>query len=78
MRIFSYYIEEQLLGGNQTKISEDDDLLMSGLIDSMGMMSLIAFIERQFEIKIPPQDMTIDNFQTVGAIGSYLNKRKSA
>jgi acyl carrier protein len=72
------YIQEHLLGGSETGLSEEDDLLISGLLDSMSMMSLITFVEKQFQVKIPPQDMTIDNFQTVNAISNYLNRRKSA
>ena len=73
------YIREQLLGGrDKVPLDAKDDLLGSGLIDSMGMMSLIAFVESRFELKVPPQDMTIDNFMTVEAISNYLNRRKAA
>ena len=73
------YIREHLLGGrDQVPLAAKDDLLGNGLIDSMGMMSLIAFVESRFEIKVPPQDMTIENFMTVEAISSYLNRRKVA
>ncbi len=69
------YIVNELLAGTEVNISENDDLLGSGLIDSMGIMRLIAFLENQFGIKIPPQDMTIENFMTVSDIESYLNGR---
>ena len=73
------YIREHLLGGrDQVPLAANDDLLGNGLIDSMGMMSLIAFVESRFEIKVPPQDMTIENFMTVEAISSYLNRCKAA
>ena len=73
------YIREQLLGGrDKVPLAAEDDLLGSGLIDSMGMMSLIAFVESRFELKVPPQDMTIENFMTVEAISNYLNRRKAA
>ena len=73
------YIQEQLLGGRgEVQLIPEDDLLGSGLVDSMGMMSLIAFIENHFELKVPPQDMTIENFMTVEAIGNYLGQRKVA
>jgi len=73
------YIKKQLLGGrDKVPLTAEDDLLGSGLIDSMGMMSLIAFVESRFELKVPPQDMTIENFMTVEAISNYLNRRKAA
>ena len=72
------YIITELLAGKEVNIAENDDLLGSGLIDSMGIMRLIAFLENQFGVKIPPQDMTIENFMTVSDIESYLNKRLAA
>ncbi|MEM7103981.1 MAG: acyl carrier protein [Bacteroidota bacterium] len=71
------YVHDKLLGGRgNVELAAEDDLLGSGLVDSMGMMNLIAFIENHFELKVPPEDMTIENFMTIDAISSYLEGRK--
>jgi len=73
------FINQQLLGGLEAdKLTADDDLLGTGWIDSMGMMSLITFIENRYEVKIPPQEMTIDNFRTVSSINAYLKRLLAA
>lgn len=54
----------------------DDDLLGGGILDSLGMMKLILFIEEKFEVKVPPEDMIIENFMTVAHISEYLSKKK--
>ncbi len=73
------YIKQQLLSGQvDIDLSPEEDLLGSGLIDSLGMIQLLAFIEEKFEVKVPPQDMTIENFMTVEAIGNYLERLKTA
>jgi D-alanine--poly(phosphoribitol) ligase subunit 2 len=54
--------------------------LEEGLIDSLGVMRLVAFLEEEFDVKIPPQDLTIENFITVQAITTYLetiNRKKA-
>lgn len=67
------YIQDKLIVGSTGVVLEaDEDLLGSGLVDSIGMMNLIAFIEERFNFKVPPQDMTIENFMTVEAISDYL------
>lgn len=72
------YIREQILNNaNELDLTPNSDLLGNGLVDSMGMMKLIGFIEIQFELAVPPEDMTIENFITVSAINQYLVKRKS-
>lgn len=58
----------------EDKINEQDDLLGSGILDSLGMMKLILFIEKEFNIKVPTEDMTIENFMTIEHITNYLAK----
>jgi len=72
------FIHQKLLNGRSViQIVPADDLLGSGLVDSIGMMQLIAYIEEEFKMKVPPEDMTIENFMTVEAIERYLiGKRK--
>ncbi len=70
------YIETELVVSDESlEITPDDDLLGSGLVDSLGMMKLISFIEKEFELKIPAEDMVIENFMTVSCISTYLKSR---
>ncbi len=62
-----------LLNQNEEQIDAQDDLLGEGILDSLGMMKLILFIETEFKTKVPPQDMTIENFMTVNDINNYLS-----
>lgn len=74
--IINYIIDELHGGKADLEVMPDDDLLGSGLVESMGMMNLIQFIEEKFEIKVSPQDMTIENFITVSAMATYVNRSK--
>lgn len=58
-------------------LEPSDDLLGSGILDSMGMMKLILFVEEEFAVKVPPEDMIIENFMTVEHIVTYLEKNKA-
>ena len=70
------YIKNQLIVGSEDiDIDAEDDLLGSGLLDSLGMMKLVGFIEKEFELKIPAQDMVIENFMTVSCISDYLKSK---
>lgn len=67
------YIQENLLGGKSAiELSPEDDLLGSGLLDSIGVMRLVGFVEETFQIKIPPEDIVIENFMDVKAITNYV------
>jgi len=49
-----------------------DELLLSGLIDSLAIMRLVAFVEVEFNIKVPPEDVTITNMTNIDAIATYV------
>ncbi len=69
------YIATGLLNQHDRVIDEDEDLLASGLLDSLSMMSLIHHIEQEMRIDVPAEDVTIENFQTLRAIDAYLGGR---
>ena len=71
------YIEQDLLGGRAAAgLGDDDNLLATGLVDSVGMMSLVMFVEDTFALSVPPEDVTIEHFLSVNTIDAYIQKRK--
>lgn len=56
--------------------SPDESLFELGLIDSLGIMMLVQQLEKDFDIKVPEVDLLPDNFDTINAIASYVNKRR--
>jgi acyl carrier protein len=69
------YIATELLNEPELAIGEDEDLLVSGVLDSLSVMSLIHYIEQDLTIDIPAEDVTIENFATLRAIDTYLGRR---
>lgn len=70
------YIEEHLSNEDlDNGIDLDEDLLGSGILDSLGMMKLIAFIEEEYSCKIQPEEMVVENFMTVGNIITFLTQK---
>lgn len=69
------YIKEELSAEPMEDIGLDEDLLGGGIVDSLGMMKLVVFLEKEFHIKIDPGDMTVENFMTIQNITAYLTKQ---
>lgn len=74
-RLIEFIAQKLLLGNSELNISADDDLLGSGLIDSLGIVRLVAFIEMEFNVQIPSHDLIIENFMSVEAIVNYLQQK---
>jgi acyl carrier protein len=69
------FIVSDLTGQPSLVIGDDEDLLLSGLVDSLGVVRLIAFLEEQTSVNIPPGEVTIENFGTVSAMVNYLGTK---
>jgi acyl carrier protein len=69
------YIKEEISIEPFQNIDINEDLLGSGILDSLGMMRLVVFLEKEYKIKIGPEDMTVENFNTVQSICEYLSKK---
>jgi acyl carrier protein len=69
------YISTELLNQSGLAIDDDEDLLASGLLDSLSVMSVVYFIEQETGIDVPAEDVTIENFESLAAIEAYLGRR---
>ncbi|WP_086478237.1 MULTISPECIES: acyl carrier protein [Arenibacter] len=76
--LITYICEDLLNNELESGLSPQDDLLGSGILDSLGMMKLILFIEQKYNITVPPQDMIIENFMTVSHITNYLTNKEQS
>ena len=57
---------------------DNDSLLESGLIDSLGIFKLVSLLEKEFSIKISDDELLPDNFETASAIAKFVvHKQKS-
>jgi methoxymalonate biosynthesis acyl carrier protein len=49
--------------------------LLSGLVDSIGLMELVSFLEDEFGITLENQDVDAVNFRTVSDIAQLVSRR---
>lgn len=56
-------------------LCETDDLVEADVMDSLGIMKLILFLEENFSIKISDEDLTLENFRSVQTIYSLVEQK---
>ncbi len=59
----------------QRDVSNDDSLLEGGLIDSLGLLDVVMFLESQFEITLEDDDMVSDHFDSIASISRLVEER---
>lgn len=56
-------------------LDEDAALLTTGVIDSIGVIELVGFLETAFHLTIPEEEITEANLGTLGAIAAFVVRR---
>lgn len=60
----------------QMNVNDQDNLITTGVIDSLAVMQLVAFIEESFSIKVKDEDIVPDNFESIEAISVFVGKNQ--
>lgn len=69
-----YILKEYIEADTGLDLDPNVDLFEKRIFDSMAFILFISYIERIFDISIPEEDLTINNFKSLSSIGIYLNK----
>ena len=77
-RTRAYISENFLYMRRDFRLDDTDSLLGSGIIDSMGVMEVIAFIETEFGVDVGDDDVTEENLGSIRAISRYVVARAEA
>ena len=51
-----------------TEVTDDTPLLDRGLLDSLLLMNLIAFLERKYGVEVPDEEIVPENFESLRSI----------
>jgi len=73
--IRQFIAENVLLGVHQARIEDATPLVSGGLIDSIGMIGLVAFLEAQFKVEFEPREINVHNLNTLEQIEELIRKK---
>jgi acyl carrier protein len=60
---------------SEDDFTDDDSMLDKQIIDSTGVLELVAFLEERFELRIADDEMIPENLDTVNRICVFLDRR---
>ena len=73
--ITSFVLDTFQAGTPGLRIEEDTSFLESGLIDSMGVLELVDFLEGQFGIAVEDSELVPENLDSIRNICGYLESK---
>ena len=71
-----YVLTQFLQGEKMENLQDDTPLLTSGIVDSVGMLRMIAYLENRFGIEVDAHDATVDNFDRIGDIAAFIESKR--
>jgi acyl carrier protein len=60
---------------SKKSLAPDENLIMQGIIDSLGILKLVSFMEKSFGIKVNNEEIIPENFQTLNALAEFVAKK---
>ena len=73
------YIIENFLFGDASPLSGDDiSLLDEGIIDSVGVMELVAFLEQDFGLTVEDEELIPENLDSVDNLANFIARKQAA
>ena len=58
-----------------SSIADDDSLTTSGIVDSLGIFRVVAFLQETFDVPIDDDDITVENFSTINMTTRFVIER---
>jgi acyl carrier protein len=73
--IKDYIAKNLLFSDNGFPYSDDASFLEEGIVDSVGIMELVSFVEGNFAVAVADADVTPDNFDSVNLLAAYIRRK---
>ena len=74
-QIKDYISRNLLFSDNGFPYPDEASFLEEGIVDSVGVMELVAFVEEKFGLKVGDTDVTPDNFDSVSKLAAFIQRK---
>ena len=69
------FIEDNFILSDGKSLSDEDSLLENGIIDSTGVLELVAFVEEKFQITVEDEELVPENLDSIINIASFIQRK---
>ena len=72
-----HFVVQNFLFGQDRDLSDEDSFFEQGIIDSTGVLELVAFVEEHFGIKVGDADLIPENLDSIQAVTAFIQRQAS-
>ena len=73
-RVRTFIEENFLFRADASDLSDTDSLLESGVMDSTGVLEIVAFLESEFSVEMKDAEIVPENLDSISSITAYLER----
>lgn len=73
--LYEFVLSEMIRDPQEIELEPDTKLLQSGLVDSLSLFVVTNFIEDNYAITIENDEITLENFESLQAMESFILKK---
>jgi acyl carrier protein len=77
-KIKQFIVDEFMPDVSVDELDSDFDLLTGGVVDSLGLLQVVAWLETEFDVSVDESQLGPESFRTVAAIKEYVDQAKAS
>jgi acyl carrier protein len=70
------FLMQKFPQAKKRNITNQDNLLESGIIDSLGVLEIVTFLQEEFSLAVEDDELTPENFQNIHSIAQFVEQRR--
>lgn len=75
-KIRDFITKNFLFGSTDSTLADSDSFLDKGIIDSTGMLELVAFLEESFGVRVEDEELVPENLDSIDRLAEFITKKK--
>ncbi len=72
------FVLKQFPLARKNGLKPEERWLESGLIDSLGILDLVHFLEEEFKVQVTDEELLPDNFQSLQAVAAFVRAKQTS
>ena len=69
------FVVDNFLFGQADDLQDDTSFLEAGILDSTGVLEVVAFLEQQFGVRVDDDELTPENLDSIASIGEFVARK---
>jgi len=75
-KLKTFVLDEFLAGEDPEELRESTELMTTGILDSIGTLKLVTFLENEFGVQLEPHETDAEYLNTIGDIARLVRSKR--